>query len=64
MRILRREIAKVDGDQDWAEPALDYCESHGIVDVREMISICLCGANGLMDGSYQKMMDETGTPQD
>lgn len=64
MRILRREIAKVDGDQDWAEPALDYCESHGIVDVREMISICLCGADGLMDGSYQKMMDETGTPQD
>lgn len=64
MRILRREIAKVDGDQDWAEPALDYCESHGIVDVREMISICLCGADGLLDKSYQAMMDETGTPQD
>jgi AAA domain (dynein-related subfamily) len=64
MRILRREIAKVDGDQEWAEPALDYCESHGITDVREMISICLCGADGLLDGSYQKMMDETGTPQD
>jgi MoxR-like ATPase len=64
MRILRREIAKVDGDQEWAEPALDYCESHGVSDVREMISICLCGADGLLDGSYQKMMDETGTPRD
>jgi len=64
MRILRREIAKVDGDQDWAEPAYDYCESHGITDVREMISICLCGADGLLDGSFQKMMDETSKPQD
>jgi len=64
MRILRREIAKVDGDQDWAEPALDYCESHGITDVREMISICLCGAEGLLDGSFQKEMDETGTPHE
>jgi len=64
MRILRREIEKVDGDQEWAEPALDYCESHGITDVREMISICLCGAEGLLDGSFQKMMDETGTRQD
>jgi hypothetical protein len=64
MRILRREIQKVDGDQEWAEPALDYCENHGIEDVREMISICLCGADGLLDGSFQKMMDETGTPQD
>jgi hypothetical protein len=64
MRILRREIAKVEGDQEWAEPALDYCETHGIVDVREMISICLCGADGLLDDSFQKMMDETGSPQD
>lgn len=64
MRILRREIAKVDGDQEWAAPALDYCDSHGVVDVREMISICLCGADGLLDGSFQKMMDETGQPQD
>lgn len=64
MRILRREIAKVEGDQDWAAPAYDYCESHGIEDVREMISICLCGADSLLDGSFQKMMDETGKPQD
>lgn len=63
MRILRREIAKVEGDQDWAAPALDYCESIGVVDVREMISICLCGADGLLDGSYQKMMDETAKPK-
>lgn len=64
MRILRREIAKVDGDQDWAAPAYDYCEKNGIEDVREMISICLCGADGLMDGIYQTMMDETGKPQE
>lgn len=59
MRILRREIAKVDGDQEWAEPAIDYCESNGITDVREMISICLCGGDDLLTGEYQKMMDAT-----
>jgi hypothetical protein len=59
MRILRREIAKVEGDQDWAGPAYDYCETHGIEDVRAMISICLCGADGLLDGSFQRTMDAT-----
>ena len=59
MRILRREIAKVDGDQDWAEPAIDFCEANDIEDVRQMISICLCGADGLLDGSFQKVMSET-----
>jgi hypothetical protein len=58
-RILRREIEKVEGDQDWAAPALDYCEENGIHDVRQMIAICLCGADGLLDGSFQKMMEET-----
>jgi hypothetical protein len=63
MRILRREIEKVEGDQDWAAPAYDYCEKNGIEDVRAMISLCLCGADGLLDGSFQAMMDETGMPQ-
>lgn len=62
LRVLRREIAMADGDQEWAEAAYDYCASHGITDMRAMISICLCGGDGLLDGSFQKEMQDT-TPQ-
>jgi hypothetical protein len=64
MRILKREIRKVDGDAAWAEKAYDYCEQNEIHDVREMISICLCGGDDLLTGAYQKMLDETGTPEE
>ena len=60
--ILTREVGKVDGDQKWVIPALDYCEQRGIDDPRQVISICLCGAEGLLDGSFQAMMDATAAP--
>ena len=47
-----------------SEPALDYCEDHGIDDPRQVIAFCLCGADDLLTGDYQKMMDATAEPQD
>jgi hypothetical protein len=57
--ILEREVVKVGGSLDWVEPTLDYCETHKITDPRRVISICLCGGDDLLDGSYQEMLDET-----
>jgi MoxR-like ATPase len=62
--ILHREVAKVDGNSEWVKPALDYCEDHDIDDPREVIAFCLCGADDLLTGDYQKMMDATAEPQD
>jgi hypothetical protein len=62
--ILHREVAKVDGNSEWVKPALDYCEDHGIDDPRQVIAFCLCGADDLLSGDYQKMMDATAEPQD
>jgi hypothetical protein len=57
--ILTREVAKVDGDAEWIAPTLDYCEERSITDPRRVISLCLCGSNGWLDGTYAKMLDET-----
>lgn len=57
--ILRREVGKVGGDERWIDPALDYCEEQNITDPRMVTSICLCGRDMLVDGSYQKMLSET-----
>jgi hypothetical protein len=58
--ILTREVRKIDGDEAWIQPTLDYCESQGITDPRKVIAICLCGREQLVTGEYQKMLAETG----
>lgn len=58
-KILNREIKKVNGDLAWIEPTLDYCEQQGISDPRRVTSICLCGRERLLDGSYQKLLSDT-----
>lgn len=60
-RILKREIAKLgeQGDMDWIEPTLDYCEEKGINDPRRVTSICLCGREMLLTGEYQKLLADT-----
>lgn len=59
--ILTREVGKLDdmGDERWIKPTLDYCEDHGITDPRQVISLCLCGREGWLDGSYAAMLEET-----
>lgn len=62
--ILGREIAKLgdEGDARWIAPTLDYCEDQGITDPRSVTAICLCGREMLLDGSYQRMLANTGAP--
>lgn len=60
--VLIREIDKINGSHNWIKPALDYCESHGIEDLRKIIALTLCGGDDWMDGTYAAMMDDTSTP--
>lgn len=57
--ILTREVAKIEGDERWIKPTLDYCEEHGITDPRQVIALCLCGRDQLITGEYQAMLEET-----
>lgn len=57
--ILTREVAKIDGDERWIKPTLDYCDEHGITDPRQVIALCLCGRDELITGEYQTMLAET-----
>lgn len=57
--ILTREVGKIDGDDRWIKPTLDYCEDHGITDPRQVIALCLCGRDALITGEYQRMLEET-----
>ena len=65
-KILKREIEKVNGDEAWVEPALNYCETAvnadgtiGITDPRQVIAICLAGRDALLSGKYQQMLNDT-----
>lgn len=58
-KILLREIARVKGRKKWIEPTLEYALARKISDPRKVISICLCGANDLLTGEYQRKLDRT-----
>lgn len=61
-KIILREIKSSNGNPAWAEPTLDYMEEAQIEDIREVIAIALCGADGLLDGSYQKHLRNVRRP--
>ncbi len=63
-RILAREIAKVDGDEAWIEPVVDYAREKNIDDPRMIAALCLCGRDGWLDGTFHKMLGDTDKPQD
>lgn len=59
-KILLREIERSKGDVAWIDPALDWClNEEGTNDPRRIITICLCGREKLLDGSYQKHLKAT-----
>lgn len=61
--ILEREVAATNGNVDWIEPALDYCiNTEKTNDPRRIITVCLCGRDRLLDGSYQKLLGATIKP--
>lgn len=59
VRILVREVDKVDGNHAWIEPCVDFCERLDITDPRMVTAHCLCGRDKWLDGSYAKMLAET-----
>lgn len=63
-RILTREIAKLDGDDEWIAPTVAYAREKNINDPRMITALCLCGRDGWLDGSYVKMLADTDKPQD
>jgi predicted Ser/Thr protein kinase len=63
-KILTREVHDVAGDVEWINPTLDYCEEMNITDPRAVISLCLCGADGWLDGSYAADLKATAQEAD
>ena len=63
--ILKRELAKVGGREEWIEPALTFCmDKLKITDPRAITPVCLCGRDKLLDGSYQKAIRATMKPEE
>jgi hypothetical protein len=63
--ILTREVENHGGDLAWIEPALKYCvDENGWNDPRKIIPVCLCGREGLLDGSYQESLKATEMPSE
>ncbi len=63
-RILTREIAKLEGDEEWIQPSIDYAREKNIDDPRMITALCLCGRDGWLDGSFVRMLADTDKPQD
>lgn len=63
-KILTREIADVDGDYAWIGPVMAYVNAKEISDPRVIVALALCGADGWLDGSYERMLKDTDRPSD
>jgi hypothetical protein len=61
-QILKREIDKLSGHgiettYNWIDPTLDYClNEEKNDDPRHVITVCLTGRDGLLDGSFQETL--------
>ncbi len=56
-KIVLREIEKVGGNPAWAEPAINYCAFvENNTDPRRLVSVCLSGRDGLLDGTYLRAL--------
>lgn len=71
-KILWRECQYIPGSEKakgrWIDATLKYCVDENYDryknDPREIIPICLCGGERLLDGSYQKDLDATQFPEE
>jgi len=64
-RILEREVDAIDGKMEWIEPTLDLADEIGTTDPREVISLMLCGRDGLLGTQeFQKEYRWTSEPED
>lgn len=58
--ILRREILKVNGSEEWIEPTLTFMyDDRKVTDPRKIIPVCLCGKDDLLTGVYQNHLRAT-----
>ena len=63
--ILEREIEEIKGKQEWIEPTLKFAyDEWGMTDPRDIITICSCGGDRLLDGKYQADYIKTMHPQE
>lgn len=58
-KILIRDVAAINGNPAWIEPALDFSHKHEITDPRQVIAICKCGRDKLLTGEYQTVLERT-----
>lgn len=56
-KILMREVKRVEGNEQWIDPVLDYCDMRHITDPRRAISFCLRGRDGWLDGSFMRHLE-------
>jgi len=63
--ILAREIKLIDGKEEWIDPAIEFCfNKMGWNDPRQIIPVCVCGKDRLLDGSYQEAILATLSPEE
>lgn len=64
-QVLEREVSEIDeGKIEWIEPAIKLgYDKWAITDPREVVKICLCGAERLKDGGYAKDFEATMSPK-
>lgn len=64
-KILEREVEKINGNTKWIEPTLQFAfDEWCMTDPRDVITICACGGDRLLDGTYQKDYVATMHPMD
>lgn len=56
-RILKRELADINGDEAWIEPTIQWAADYDVTDTRRIIAVCLCGQEKLLTGEYQEMLE-------
>ncbi len=63
-KVLEREVSEIDdGKMEWIEPAIQLgFDKWAITDPREVVKICLCGAERLAGGAYAKDFEKTMSP--
>lgn len=62
-KILMREVRDINGNDAWIEPTIEYCEKERIRDPRTAITICLCGQDKLLNGTYQQFLKAVSAPE-
>jgi len=63
--ILAREVKLINGKEEWIDPAIQFCIGKmKWDDPRQVIPVCLCGKDRLLNGSYQEAILATLSPEE